>query len=54
VVDVPAGVEEGSTLRLADHGAAGQRGAPNGSSSCIWPSHRTLDSSATGTTCTPR
>jgi molecular chaperone DnaJ len=31
VVDVPAGVEEGSTLRLADHGAAGQRGAPNGS-----------------------
>jgi molecular chaperone DnaJ len=30
-VDVPAGVEEGSTLRLADHGAAGQRGAPGGS-----------------------
>jgi molecular chaperone DnaJ len=30
-VEVPAGVEEGSTLRLADRGAAGQRGAPNGS-----------------------
>ncbi len=30
-VEVPAGVEEGSTLRLADHGAAGQRGAPSGS-----------------------
>jgi molecular chaperone DnaJ len=30
-VTVPAGVEEGSTLRLADHGAAGHRGAPNGS-----------------------
>jgi molecular chaperone DnaJ len=30
-VEVPAGVEEGSTLRLADHGAAGQRGAPTGS-----------------------
>ncbi len=30
-VEVPAGVEAGSTLRLADRGAAGQRGAPNGS-----------------------
>jgi molecular chaperone DnaJ len=30
-VTVPAGVEEGSTLRLADRGAAGQRGAANGS-----------------------
>jgi molecular chaperone DnaJ len=30
-VEVPAGVEEGSTLRLADRGAAGQRGGPNGS-----------------------
>ncbi|HEY6473346.1 MAG TPA: J domain-containing protein [Acidimicrobiales bacterium] len=30
-VEVPAGVEHGSTLRLADRGAAGQRGAPNGS-----------------------
>ena len=30
-VEVPAGVEDGSTLRLAEHGAAGQRGAPNGS-----------------------
>jgi molecular chaperone DnaJ len=30
-VEVPAGVEDGSTLRLADRGAAGQRGAPTGS-----------------------
>jgi molecular chaperone DnaJ len=30
-VEVPAGVEDGSTLRLADRGAAGQRGAPSGS-----------------------
>jgi molecular chaperone DnaJ len=30
-VDIPAGVDHGSTLRLADRGAAGQRGAPNGS-----------------------
>ncbi len=30
-VEVPAGVEDGSTLRLAERGAAGQRGAPNGS-----------------------
>ena len=30
-VEVPAGVEEGSTLRLADRGAAGQRGGPSGS-----------------------
>jgi molecular chaperone DnaJ len=30
-VEVPAGVEDGTTLRLADHGAAGQRGAPSGS-----------------------
>jgi molecular chaperone DnaJ len=30
-VEVPAGVEDGQTLRLADHGAAGQRGAPYGS-----------------------
>lgn len=31
VVDVPAGVEHGSTLRLAGRGPAGLRGAPNGS-----------------------
>ncbi len=31
VVDVPAGVENGSTLRLADRGPAGHRGGPNGS-----------------------
>jgi molecular chaperone DnaJ len=30
-VDVPAGVENGSTLRLADRGPAGPRGGPNGS-----------------------
>jgi molecular chaperone DnaJ len=30
-VEVPAGVEHGSTLRLADRGAAGQRGGPTGS-----------------------
>ena len=30
-VEVPAGVEHGSTLRLAERGSAGQRGAPNGS-----------------------
>ena len=30
-VEVPAGVEDGSTLRLAERGAAGQRGGPNGS-----------------------
>jgi len=30
-VEVPAGVEDGSTLRLADRGAAGQRGGPTGS-----------------------
>jgi molecular chaperone DnaJ len=30
-VDVPAGVEDGLTLRLDGHGAAGQRGAPSGS-----------------------
>ena len=30
-VEVPAGVENGSTLRLADRGAAGQRGGPSGS-----------------------
>ena len=30
-VEVPAGVEDGVTLRLADRGAAGQRGGPNGS-----------------------
>lgn len=30
-VEVPAGVEHGSTLRLAERGAAGQRGAPSGS-----------------------
>jgi molecular chaperone DnaJ len=30
-VEVPAGVEEGSTLRLSDRGAAGQRGGPSGS-----------------------
>ena len=30
-VDVPAGVEDGSTLRLADRGPAGPRGGPNGS-----------------------
>ena len=31
VVEVPAGVEDGSTLRLADRGPAGARGGPNGS-----------------------
>jgi molecular chaperone DnaJ len=31
MVDVPAGVEDGSTLRLADRGAAGPRGGPSGS-----------------------
>jgi molecular chaperone DnaJ len=31
VVEVPAGVEDGSTLRLADRGSAGPRGGPNGS-----------------------
>ncbi len=31
VVEVPAGVEDGSTLRLADRGPAGPRGGPNGS-----------------------
>ncbi len=31
VVDVPAGVEHGSTLRLAGRGPAGVRGGPNGS-----------------------
>ena len=30
-MEVPAGVEDGSTLRLAERGAAGQRGGPNGS-----------------------
>ena len=30
-VEVPAGVEDGSTLRLADRGAAGQRGGTSGS-----------------------
>jgi molecular chaperone DnaJ len=30
-VEVPAGVEDGSTLRLADRGAAGLRGGPTGS-----------------------
>jgi molecular chaperone DnaJ len=30
-VAVPAGVEDGSTLRLADRGPAGPRGGPNGS-----------------------
>lgn len=31
VVEVPPGVEDGSTLRLADRGPAGPRGGPNGS-----------------------
>jgi molecular chaperone DnaJ len=31
VVDIPAGMEDGSTLRLADRGPAGPRGGPNGS-----------------------
>jgi molecular chaperone DnaJ len=31
MVEVPAGVEDGSTLRLADRGPAGPRGGPNGS-----------------------
>jgi molecular chaperone DnaJ len=31
MVDVPAGVEDGSTLRLAERGPAGPRGGPNGS-----------------------
>ena len=30
-VEVPAGVEDGSTLRLAERGAAGYRGGPSGS-----------------------
>jgi molecular chaperone DnaJ len=30
-VEVPAGVDNGSTLRLAERGAAGQRGGPSGS-----------------------
>jgi molecular chaperone DnaJ len=30
-VEVPQGVDNGSTLRLADRGAAGQRGGPTGS-----------------------
>jgi molecular chaperone DnaJ len=29
-VDVPAGVDNGSTLRLGGHGPAGYRGGPNG------------------------
>jgi molecular chaperone DnaJ len=31
MVEVPAGVEHGATLRLADRGPAGPRGGPNGS-----------------------
>jgi molecular chaperone DnaJ len=31
MVEVPAGVEDGSTLRLAERGPAGPRGGPNGS-----------------------
>ncbi len=30
-VDIPEGVEHGTTLRLTDHGAAGPRGGPRGS-----------------------
>ena len=52
-VEVPAGVEDGSTLRLAERGAAGQRGGPSGSlfvHLAVTPDHA---SSAGPTTCTP-
>ena len=54
VVEVPAGVEDGSTLRLADRGPAGPAGGPTARCSSIWPWPPTSASSAPATTCTPR
>ena len=54
-VDIPAGVDEGSTLRLAGHGPAGFRGGPNGALFVhLSVRARRRSSSAPASTSTPR
>jgi len=53
-IQVPAGVEDGSTMRLSDRGPAGLRGDRTVDSSCTFACRPIVASNVTATTCTTR